>query len=103
MELELTEKSVKDYLEKNYNESDLEQEVDEAKSDFLDDDWEDEFEDEEEAYIETGRGEAEGQVRQEIENHILGKLGIDYWEFEKKIGRTISDIIHDVYPFLDQD
>ena len=101
MELQLTEESVKAYLEENYDEDSLIQEVDEAKSDYLNDDWEDEFEDEQEAYQETGRGEAESQVRMEIERDILGQLGVEYFEFEKQVGKTISEIITEVYPCLE--
>ncbi len=101
MELQLTEESIKTYLNDNYNEDSLIQEVDEAKSDYLNDDWEDEFEDEQEAYQETGRGEAESQVRMEIERDILGKLGVEYFEFEKQVGKTISEIITEVYPCLE--
>ncbi|MEK6829857.1 MAG: hypothetical protein AABY15_07090 [Nanoarchaeota archaeon] len=101
MELELTEESVIAYLQKNYNEDALISEVDEAKSDFLDDGWEEEFDDEFEAYAETGRGEAESQVRAQIESDVLGKLNIEYFEFEKRVGKTISEIITDIFPVLD--
>jgi len=102
MELQLTEESIKNYLEENYDEDSLIQQVDDAKSDYLDDDWEEEFEDEHEAYQETGRGEAEAQVRIEIERDILGKLNIEYFEFERQVGKTISDIITDVYSCLEE-
>jgi hypothetical protein len=100
MELQLTEESIKNYLEKNYQEDSIVSDVDEAKFDFLDEDWEEEFEDEHEAYLETGRGEAEAQVRMQIEKDILGKLNIEYFELEKKLGKTISEIITDVFPCL---
>lgn len=100
-ELILTKESVIAYLKANYDENDLTTEVDEAKSDFLNDDWEDEYEDEYEAYAETGRGEAESQVRMNIEGEILEKLGITWEEFDREIGETISDIIIEVFPCLD--
>lgn len=100
MELQLTEESIKNYLEKNYQEDSIVSDVDEAKLDFLDEGWEDEFDDEHDAYMETGRGEAESQVRMQIEKDILGKLNIEYFDLEKKLGKTISEIITDVFPCL---
>jgi hypothetical protein len=101
MELQMTEESIKAYLNENYDEDSIISEVDEAKRDFLDDDWEEEFDDEEEAYQETGRGEAESQVRMQIEGDILTKLKVEYFDFEKLVGKTISDIITDVFPILE--
>jgi hypothetical protein len=101
MELQLTEESIKNYLDKNYNECSIISDIDEAKFDFIDADWEDEFEDEHDAYIETGRGEAEAQVRMQIEKEILEKLEIKYFDLEEKLGKTISDIITEVFPCLD--
>ena len=100
MELQLTEESIKSYLEKNYTEDEITSDVDEAKLDFLPEDWEEEYCDEEEAYLETGRGEAESQVRMQIEKDILDKLNIEYFDLEKKLGKTISDMITDVFPCL---
>ena len=100
MELQLTEESIKNYLEKNYQEDSIISDVDEAKFDFLDEDWEEEFDDEHEAYMETGRGEAEAQVRMQIEKDILGKLNLEYFDLEEKLGKTISEIITDVFPCL---
>ncbi len=101
MELHLTEESIKSFLEENYTEDSIISEVDEAKLDFIPEDWEEEYCDEEEAYLETGRGEAEAQVRMQIEKDILDKLSIDYFKFELELGKTISDIITDVFPCLD--
>lgn len=101
MELKMTEESIKAYINTNYTEDQIDSEVDEAIPDFLDEDWEEEYSDEFEAYQETGRGEAESQVRMGIENEILTKLGIEYFEFEKAMGKTISQIICDIFPKLD--
>jgi hypothetical protein len=102
MELQMTEESIKAYLNENYSEDEIISSVDEAIPDFLDEDWEEEFEDEHSAYEEIGRGEAEAQVRMEIEKDILDKLSIEYFAFEKVMGKTISDIIHEVFPVLDR-
>ena len=47
--------------------------VAELMPEFLDEDWEDEYDSEEEAYLETGRGEAEDQVLQTIISPITDK------------------------------
>lgn len=101
MELQLIEESIKSYLEKNYSEDSIISEVDEAKLDYIPEDWEEEYCDEEEAYLETGRGAAEAQVRMQIEKDILEKLNIDYFKFELELAKTISEIITDVFPCLD--
>jgi len=46
-----------------YNIHDL---ISESALGYIDDDWEDEFESEDEAYEETGRGEAEADVLQNL-------------------------------------
>lgn len=49
-------------------------EIDDAKYDFVDSDWDSEYDSLDEAYAETGRGEAESQVCNE---HALDVLGAD--------------------------
>lgn len=100
MEIDKTKESVVKYISKNYNENDLEHQVQETIPDYLDECWEEEFESMEEAYIEQGRGEAEAQVRQEIENDVLGKFKIDYFDFENEVGENLSDIITETFPCL---
>jgi hypothetical protein len=101
--MDKTLESVKEYLEENYDEETLVSSVDEAMYDFLDDDWEEEYSDAYEAYAETGRGEAESQVTTSIQDDILGKLEMDYWDFERKFEQTISAVIFEIYEFLDKD
>lgn len=110
-----TKQDVINYIKDNYNESDIIDNVDEIKSDFLDEDWEDNFEDEEEAYQETGRGEAEAQVRIEIENDIFKHFGYGtkeectvnghdtrYDMYREMVGEEIWDTIYRVYPDLNK-
>lgn len=73
----ITKDQVISFIKENYNEEYIIQSIDEAKPNYLDEDWMDEFEDEEEAYQETGRGEAESEVRTEIEQHILQNFYTD--------------------------
>lgn len=100
--MEHTKESIIEYLKSNYDEDTLLLEVDNAMSEFLGDDWKDEFEDEYEAYIETGRGEAELQVRGEIEKEILKKLDITTEKYYETIGQEIWDTIIEVYEFLER-
>lgn len=99
--MEKTLGAVKEYLEKNYDEDELTSSVDEVISDYIDDGWEDDFDSEYDAYQEQGRGEAELQVTTGIYEEILKKLDMDYWDFEKKFGVTISSVIFEIYPDLD--
>ena len=46
------------------------EEIQEAKSEYLDEHWEEEFEDVDEAYSETGRGEAENQILTGLINQV---------------------------------
>lgn len=94
------------YLNTVYSESSLASEIDEAKGDYLNEDWQDEFVDEAEAYLETGRGEAENQVRVTIETHILTKIfGKDdprpHDSYSNKFGEAIWETIQRVYPIFD--
>lgn len=98
--MEATKKSVVEYFQSNYDEATLQMEVDCAVSDYLDDDWEDEFENEFDAYQERGRGEAESQVRTEIMNTILGKLGMTHDEYESAVGEPLWDTVNGVFEFL---
>jgi hypothetical protein len=75
---------------------------------YLDEDWEDEYDDECEAYQETGRGEAESEVRTEIEKEILELMGLPsgsmeggYEKYQEMIGEPIWDTIIEVFDFLD--
>lgn len=100
-----TKESVLEYIKENYSEEELTQQVDEAKSDYLNDDWEDEYENEEEAYIETGRGEAEEEVRTDMDGDILKHFGFgedlsSYDNYEKAIGENVWDTIYEFFPFL---
>jgi len=101
--MELTLDSVKEFLTKNYNEDSIVSDIDEAMADYLNDDWEDEYEDEYEAYQETGRGEAESQVRMGIEKEILEHYSVSYDEYEETTGECIWDTIKGVYEPLDVD
>ena len=68
-------KELNNMLEKikvSNTEDSINAEITEAKSEYLSDAWEQEFENEEEAYEETGRGEAEDQV---INNLITANDG----------------------------
>lgn len=103
-----TKEEIQTYLRTEYKEDELTHRVDEASMNYLDDDWEEEFDSEEEAYLETGRGEAESEVRTEIEAAILEKMGLPtdalaggYEKFEEMIGQPIWEVITEVYEFLD--
>ena len=55
-----------EYIIKHHPEVEVFELIDDAMHDYIDSDWEDEFDNINEAYEETGRGEAE--------SHVLGDL-----------------------------
>jgi len=71
--------------------------------DYLDDDWENdgEYEDEFEWYADYGRGEAEGDIHNDILRLIEDALGepIEDWYFNYKYG-DINELIYEVFPSL---
>ena len=89
------------YLKGEYEQSELEFRVQEATHNYLDDGWEEEFEDEEEAYRETGRGEAESEVREEIQQDLLGRMKLTHQEYNEFVGEDVWDTISEVFEFLD--
>lgn len=99
--MDATKEAVIEFLKKEYEENDLQFQVEEASRDFLDDGWEEEFEDEYEAHQETGHGEAESQVSVTIQNEILSQLDLTYEEYCEKIGEDVWETITSVYDFLD--
>lgn len=55
-----------DKIAVDHNQEEVWDKVQEAKSDFLDENWEEDFDDIDDAYAETGRGEAESQTIVEL-------------------------------------
>ncbi len=55
-------KKILDYIIEENNETNIHEQIQDLKTEFIDDGWEDEYEDLDEAYDETGRGGAESQV-----------------------------------------
>jgi len=51
--------------------------VDELRPDYVNDDWEEDFDDIHEAYIEQGRGQAEGQIITDLVNRYGPDLTSD--------------------------
>ncbi|GEM_PF-6816711 len=86
----------KTYLKGEYEVSELEHRVQEATHSYLDD-----VDDEEEAYRETGRGEAESEVREEIQQDLLGRMKLTHQEYNEFIGQEVWDTINEVFNFLD--
>lgn len=70
-----------------FAENDMRLKIEETVPEFLDSGWEDDFEDEYEAYAETGRGEAETQVLEElIAEYQKGSLSsADYCDLFNKL------------------
>lgn len=96
-----TKESITEYLIKNYDEYDILSNIDDAMLDFIDSDWADEYSDEYEAYAETGRGEAESQVRMEIEKDILKILNLSYEDYCEIVGEDVWTTIIDVFSVLE--
>lgn len=61
----------------NHYEDDIHDAVGELIHDYVDSDWEDEYDSIEECYIETGRGEAESQVLQDIIKETQSDIPLD--------------------------
>lgn len=100
--------AIVEYLKQEYQEDDLHQKVSDTIHNYLDEDWEDEFDDEDEAYQETGRGEAESEVRTELEKDLLERLGLPSGSMEggyefycELIGENVWDTIQEIFSFLD--
>lgn len=106
-----TKEEVVNYLKTKYLEEDLRHRVDEAIFDFLDNDWQEDgdgYEDESEWYQDYGRGEAESQVRTELEKELLAAMNLPtgstqggYETYNEIIGQDIWDTIVEVFDFLD--
>jgi len=99
--MEATKESITEYLRKNYNEDDIISNIDDAMLDYIDSDWYDEYSDEYEAYGETGRGEAESQVRMEIEKEILSLLNLSYEDYCEVVGEDVLTSFIDVFSVLE--
>lgn len=111
----LTKEQVVEYLKNAYSEESLNSAVDEYKPDFLNEDWEDEYGDEEEAYRETGRGEAEAAVVTDLTNDIFRKFypedatdtheakTLVHNKYKEEVGEDVWETIHEVYTFLNVD
>ena len=95
-----TKQKVINYIKAKYGENWVNQELDEAKLDYLDDDWQDEFDDEHEAYIERMRCEAESDVIETIKKDVLNELGTYDDRFELENGISLTEIITGIYPIL---
>ncbi len=73
------------HITSKYTEESVRSRIDDLIPEFLNDDWEDEFDDINEAYSETGRGEAESQVIQETIKEAMDDTGLtlsdddQYW------------------------
>jgi len=94
-------KRVDDELNKQgFDESRVCEMVDEQKMDYLDDGWEEDFEDEHEAYLETGRGEAESDVIIDIKTEVLHSLEVTEEEFEQKAGMTFTEYLKSKFDVL---
>jgi hypothetical protein len=66
--------------------------IDDSKSDYLDDDWADEFDDVHEAYEEQGRGQAESYAVQGIITREAEALGVELLDEEVcEIMETVAD------------
>ena len=65
MNQELIDKVTKELLDENQKDS-IQEAVSEMIPEFLDDDWADDFDNEYDAYQELGRGEAEGQILNDL-------------------------------------
>lgn len=91
MNNELKEK-LENWLTENYSEEDIVSKIDETIPEYLDPDWEDDFGDIYEAYVETGRGEAESQVI----NEIIEEFGLS------TENRSISDtdLYLEIYDYI---
>lgn len=91
-----------DFVKKQYpNEAKVAAQIDETIPNYLDDDWENEHESEFDAYLETGRGEAEGQIVNQISNDFLKEKNITEDEYLNQTGQNTWDTIYEVYDILD--
>lgn len=57
-------------IKNNNSKEDVLNQIDEQKLEYLDEGWKEEFEDENEAYEETGRGEAENDILMQLIDSI---------------------------------
>lgn len=89
------------YIRSKYTEAYINEMIDAATPDFLDDDWQDEFEDEFEAYQEQGSGEVEAQVRGEIAKDVLDQIQMYDDRFELETGVSLDDLIIGIFEKLD--
>jgi hypothetical protein len=66
---------VAEFINKKYDENDVAIKVDEQMMDYLDDDWKDDgYKTEYEWYQNFGRGEAEGDIHNEIMHYVRTKF-----------------------------
>lgn len=65
---------VDEIIRKEYSEDVVTERVDGVMGEYLNNDWESDFDDMYEAYLETGRGEAESQILNEIIIEIRNKV-----------------------------
>jgi hypothetical protein len=92
-----------DYVKKQYSdEAAVASQIDEVIPDYLDDDWEDKYDNAYDAYLETGRGEAESQIVNELSNGFLKEKGISEQDYYNEIDENTWDTIHGVYEILDK-
>lgn len=89
------------WLKANYTEEQIDTNIDATIPEYIDDDWEDDYESEYEAYQETGRGEAEDQVRMEIERHAKEALNITNESYQEDTDEEICETIISVFTKLD--
>lgn len=101
---ELKNKVVK-YITDNYTEDYVNQQIDESMYEYIDSDWDndDEYESEYDWYLDYGRGEAESDVRMEIERDVLKKFQLDYEKYLEITGQELWDTIYEIFPQLNVD
>jgi hypothetical protein len=89
------------YLKKNYTTEDILMNIDEKILDYLEDDWNEEYENEYDWYVDYGRGEAESDVRMELEKELFGEFDTNYEDYLKETGEEIWKTIYILFPELD--
>ena len=80
------------YIEENITEEEVYESIDENIPNYVDDDWDDDFDSEYECYVETGRGEAESDVIDDLILNVSDELKIKLSIDERS---ELEDIIKD--------
>ena len=85
------------YIEDNFKEESVCNDLDQEILQWLDEDWNDEFESEYDWYGEYGNGEAEDVVRKYIVNSILTKSGLII-----DTDVDLNEVVNEIFPILDK-